>query len=78
MSHYYAYDKDGRTVTHLRLCDIYQFRGFCFEWHDYLGLTRYRKSDMTPTFTMSKKFLDAFEEWFKLPEDEQAKFQIRG
>ena len=59
------------------LADIYEFEGFTFEFHRYLGPTKLRK-DFEPAARAGKKFYDAVARWQKLTSEEQETTRIYG
>lgn len=56
---------DKKDVIHISWKKIYQYKGFIFEFHDYYGPVRLRKSDLLESKYAGKKFYCAINEWEK-------------
>lgn len=54
---------------------VYEYKGWIFEFHRYLGPWPLRK-DLEPRARAGKKFWDLFGEFYDLPESEQKKFRL--
>jgi hypothetical protein len=59
------------------LADTYKFKGFTFEWHDYLGPTQLR-NDGEPRQRTSKAFWPALDRWLNLTKAQKEKTRIGG
>ena len=57
--------------------NIYQFKGFLFEFHSRFGPVKVNKN-YDPASRMGRKFWKAFAEWDKLTPEEKLKTQING
>jgi hypothetical protein len=77
MATHYLINADGKIDGIMTVANIYQFKGFTFESHRYLGPQRLKK-DFDPASRMGRKFFKAFAEWDKLTPEEKLKTQIRG
>jgi hypothetical protein len=62
----------------LTLANIYQFGGFTFEWHSYLGPMKLRKKDFEPAKNTGRTFYKMIDKWGKLSKNEQRKYQVYG
>jgi hypothetical protein len=61
----------------ITLANVYQFKGFTFEWHDYLGPAQLRK-DGGQRRRISKAFWPALDDWLKLSKKQREKTRIAG
>jgi len=52
--------------------NIYQYKGFVFEHHDYLGPV-YLKKDLTPSQRTPVLFWDAYAEFYEMSDEEKEK-----
>jgi len=77
MGSYYTTNAEGKIDGIMTLANIYQFKGFTFEAHRYLGPQKLKK-DFDPAFAMGRKFFQVYDEWNKLTPGEKLKTQIRG
>ena len=77
MGTHYLTNSDGSRYGIMTFADIYEFKGFIFEFHSYLGPVKLKK-DYDPASRMGRKFGKAFEEWDKLTPEEKLKTQIFG
>jgi len=59
------------------LANIYQFKGFTFEFHPFLGPLKVNKN-FEPAAVMGRKFFKVYSEWDKLTKEEKDKTQIFG
>lgn len=78
MSAHYFNNNGMRGVIHL--ADIYQFKGYTFEWHRFCGPVLCRK-DMEPAKRqpgVKSKFWRVIDEWQKLPTDKKEQTRIYG
>ena len=66
MGHQYFYDRDGKLTAIASFSDCYEYGGFRFEFHRYLGPSKIRK-DGELAAKQGGKFYKAVEEWQKLP-----------
>ena len=80
MATHYIFDKlTGEPPTQLTgiltCANIYKYKGFLFEFHQYCG-----PHQVTKTYELrkriSKGFYEAVEEWMNLPEVEQEKYLV--
>ena len=65
MGSHYGKDVNG-NLWHISRADIYRYRGFTFEWHDYLGPTKVRARDWEPAARTGRKFYRMLTAWLKL------------
>jgi len=77
MGSYYLTNAEGKIDGIMTLANIYQFKGFTFESHRYLGPQRLKKN-FDPASRMGRKFFQVYDEWNKLTPEEKLKTQIRG
>ena len=61
----------------MTVANVYQFKGFTFEFHSLFGPVKVNK-DLNPSACMGRKFYKAFSEWDKLTKDEKVATQIFG
>ena len=61
----------------MTLANIYQFKGFLFEVHFYLGPQKLKKN-WDVASAMGRKFWKAYSEWDKLTKEEKLETQIYG
>jgi len=57
--------------------NIYEYKGYIFEWHPYLGPVSLKK-DFQPRKKVGKGFYDAVTEFANLSKKEQKKYFIYG
>jgi hypothetical protein len=77
MATHYLINAEGKIDGIMTLANIYQFKGFTFESHCYLGPQRLKKN-FDPASRMGRKFFQVYAEWNKLTPEEKLKTQIRG
>jgi hypothetical protein len=77
MGTHYTTNAEGKIDGIMTIPNIYQFKGFTFESHRYLGPQRLKKN-FDPASRMGRKFWKAFAEWDKLTKEEKLKTQING
>jgi len=77
MGSYYTTDENNKVNGIMTLANIYQYKGFIFEFHSYLGPVKIKKN-FDPASAMGRKFWKAFAEWDKLTPEEKLKTQIYG
>jgi hypothetical protein len=77
MGTYYTKDADGMRYGIMTLANIYQFKGFTFEFHPFLGPIKVNKN-FEPAAAMGRKFFKVYSEWDKLTKEEKAETQIFG
>lgn len=77
MGSYYTTDENNKVNGIMTLANIYQFKGFLFEVHFYLGPVKVKKN-FDPASAMGRKFWKAYSEWDKLSAEEKLKTQIYG
>jgi hypothetical protein len=77
MGSYYTTDENNKVNGIMTVPNIYQFKGFLFEFHSYLGPVKVKKN-FDPASAMGRKFWKAFAEWDKLTPEEKLKTQIFG
>ncbi len=70
-------DEDGRLTGVITLIDAYEYKGFHFEYHPYLGITKLKKN-LDPAARSGRKFYKVIEEWLSLSETERKETQIFG
>jgi len=77
MGTHYLINADGTRYGIMTVPNVYQYKGFTFESHFYLGPLKLKK-DCNPASRMGRKFFKAFAEWDKLTPEEKSKTQING
>ena len=77
MGSYYTTNAEGKIDGIMTVANIYQFKGFTFEFHSYLGPVKVKKN-FDPASAMGRKFWKAFAEWDKLTKEEKLETQIFG
>jgi hypothetical protein len=77
MGTYYTKDENNRVNGIMTLANIYQFKGFLFEFHSRFGPVKVNKN-FDPASRMGRKFWKAFAEWDKLTPEEKKETQIFG
>jgi len=76
MSTHYLINADGTRYGIMTVPNIYQFKGFIFETHPYLGPVKLKK-DFNPASLMGLKFFKIYDEWNQLTSEEKAATEIR-
>ena len=77
MGTYYTKDADGKVNGIMTVANVYQYKGFTFEFHSLFGPVKVNK-DLNPSARMGRKFYKVFSEWDKLTKEEKAETQIFG
>ena len=77
MGTYYTKDADGKVNGIMTVANVYQFKGFTFEFHSLFGPVKVNK-DFNPSAAMNSKFYKVYSEWDKLTKEEKAETQIFG
>ena len=77
MGTHYTTNAEGKIDGIMTLANIYQYKGFLFEFHSYLGPQKLKKN-FDPASAMGRKFWKAFAEWDKLSAEEKLETQIYG
>ena len=77
MGTYYTKDENNRVNGIMTLANIYQYKGFLFEFHTLFGPVKVNK-DFNPSVCMGRKFFKVYSEWDKLTAEEKRKTQIYG
>ena len=77
MGTHYTTNAEGKIDGIMTLANIYQFKGFIFEFHSYLGPQKLKKN-WDVASAMGRKFWKAFAEWDKLTKEEKLETQIFG
>jgi hypothetical protein len=60
------------------LANIYQYKGFTFEYHHYCGPVKLRKKDLEPAKNSGRKFFKILDEWNKMTDIDKEKTRIYG
>jgi len=71
MATHYLLNADGTRYGIMTVPNVYQYKGFTFESHFYLGPLKLKKN-FDPASRMGRKFFKVYEEWDKLTEEEKA------
>ena len=77
MGTYYTTDENNRVNGIMTVANVYKFKGFTFEFSNFLGPLKVNKN-FEPAAAMGRKFYKTFEEWNKLTKEEKAATQIFG
>ena len=77
MGTHHLIDADGRRYGIMTLANIYQYKGFLFEFHTLLGPVKLKKN-WDSAAAMGRKFWKAYSEWDKLTAEEKRETQIYG
>ena len=77
MGTHHLINADGMRYGIMTLANIYQFKGFTFEFHPFLGPVKVNKN-FEPAAAMGRKFFKAFDEWAKLSDEEKLDTLIFG
>ena len=77
MSDHFLRDDTGRCHTILTCANIYQYKGFTFEFHHFCGPGKVKKNG-DPAARQGLKFWRAVDEWCQLSDDEKKATQIAG
>lgn len=77
MGTHHLIDADGRRYGIMTLANIYQYKGFLFEFHTLLGPVKLKKN-WDSAAAMGRKFWKAYSEWDKLTPEEKRETQIFG
>ena len=75
MSLHVSKDKDGKVIAVITFRDFYQYKGFTFEYHPYLGPHKLNKN-LESSKREGKRFFDVFSEWDALSKDEKEQTKI--
>lgn len=67
----------GKVTGYLCLKNIYRYKEFLFEWHNYLGPCALRK-DLEPRKRVKEEFWNICAEFAQLSKDKKAKHLIYG
>jgi hypothetical protein len=77
MGTHYLTNAEGNIDGIMTLANIYQFKGFLFEFHSYLGPQKLKKN-WDVASAMGRKFWRMYAEWDKLTKEEKLETQIFG
>ena len=77
MGTYYTKDAEGKIYGIMTVANVYKFKGFTFEYSDFLGPLKVNKN-FEPAAAMGRKFYKVYREWNKLTKEEKAATQIFG
>jgi hypothetical protein len=77
MGTYYTKDENGNVNGIMTVANVYEFKGFTFEFSNFLGPLKLNK-DLNPSACMGRKFFKVFDEWNKLSDLEKLDTQIFG
>lgn len=62
----------------ITIANIYEYKGYVFEFHKWCGPTPYKKDLSEPRKTIPAGFWDMISEFVKLTDEEKEKYQIMG
>jgi len=77
MGTYYTKDEHGKINGIMTVANVYQYKGFTFEFHTLFGPVKVNKN-FEPSAAMGRKFYKVYSEWDKLTKEEKAETQIFG
>ena len=77
MGTYYTKDEHGKVNGIMTVANVYEFKGFTFEFHPLFGPVKVNK-DFNPSVCMGRKIFKVYSEWDKLTKEEKAATQIFG
>jgi hypothetical protein len=77
MGTYYTKDEHGKVNGIMTVANVYQYKGFTFEFHSLFGPVKVNK-DFNPSACMGRKFFKTFQEWDKLSKEEKLDTLIFG
>ena len=77
MGTYYTKDENNRVNGIMTVANVYKFKGFTFEYSDFLGPLKVNKN-FEPAAAMGRKFYKVYREWNRLTTEEKAATQIFG
>jgi hypothetical protein len=77
MGSYYTTNAEGKVDGIMTLVNIYQYKGFLFEYHTLFGPVKVNKN-FDPASRMGRKFWKMYAEWDKLTKEEKLETQIFG
>ena len=77
MSDHFLTDEKGRCHTVISMANIYEYKGFVFEFHRLSGPCKLKKN-WEPAARQGLKFWQVIDEWVKLSDAEKRKTQISG
>ena len=77
MGTYYTKDENNLVNGFMTFANVYEFKGFTFEYSDFLGPLKVNKN-FEPAAAMGRKFYKVYREWNKLTKEEKAATQIFG
>lgn len=77
MGTYYTTDENNLVNGIMTVPNVYQYKGFTFEFHSLFGPVKVNK-DFNPSASMGRKFFKVYSEWDKLSLEEKLKTQIFG
>ena len=77
MGTYYTKDADGKVNGIMTVANVYQYKGFTFEFHSLFGPVKVNK-DFNPSAAMGRKFYKVYSEWDKLTKEEKTETLIFG
>ena len=77
MGTHFDRDRNGKVISIVTVANGYQYKGFLFEFHSYLGPIKMRK-DGEPAKRQGKKFFEVIAEWEKLSRKEKEATRIYG
>ena len=67
---------DGSVCGWVTIADVYEFEGFLFEWHSYLGPVPLNKRTKEPRTRVPKGFWSMIDRWTELSDEEREGFRV--
>ena len=77
MGTYYTKDENNRVNGIMTVANVYKFKGFTFEFSNFLGPLKVNKN-FEPAAAMGRKFYKVYREWNNLTKEEKEATQIFG
>ena len=77
MGTYYTTDENNRVNGIMTVANVYKFKGFTFEFSNFLGPLKVNKN-FEPAAAMGRKFYKVYREWNNLTKEEKEATQIFG
>jgi hypothetical protein len=77
MGTHYLTNPDGTRYGIMTIANVYQYKGFIFESHPYLGPVKLKK-DYDPASRMGRKFFKVYDEWNHLTPEQKLETMIFG
>jgi hypothetical protein len=77
MGTHYITNAEGKIDGIMTIANVYQYKGFLFEYHTLFGPVKVKKN-FDPASAMGRKFWKMYSEWDKLTPEEKKETLIFG